>query len=55
MDLLWQHAGEAYHLPSNKELADELGIARNTAQLEIPDVAAGGAALETNGKIHRGI
>lgn len=35
MDLLWQHAGEAYHLPSNKELADELGIARSTAQLEL--------------------
>lgn len=35
MDLLWQHASEAYHLPSNKELADELGIARSTAQLEL--------------------
>ena len=35
MDLIYQYAGEAVRLPSNKDLADELGIARSTAQLEL--------------------
>ena len=35
MDLIYQHGGEAVLLPSNKDLAAELGIARSTAQLEL--------------------
>ncbi len=35
MDLIYQHGGESVFLPSNKDLARELGIARSTAQLEL--------------------
>ena len=35
MDLIYQHGGESVLLPSNKDLARELGIARSTAQLEL--------------------
>lgn len=35
MDLIYRCAGEAVRLPSNKDLAEELGIARSTAQLEL--------------------
>ena len=35
MDLIYQCGGESVRLPSNKELAEELGIARSTAQLEL--------------------
>ncbi|MBS1369600.1 MAG: hypothetical protein HPZ91_06545 [Lentisphaeria bacterium] len=35
MDLIYRHSGEAVRLPSNKDLAEELGIARSTAQLEL--------------------
>ncbi len=35
MDLIYQCAGESVRLPSNRELAQELGIARSTTQLEL--------------------
>lgn len=35
MDLIYRYIGEAVRLPSNDDLARELGIARSTAQLEL--------------------
>ncbi len=42
MDALYAHAGEVYRFPSNEDIAQQLGVARSTVQLEMKSLIRDG-------------